>query len=421
MTATTIEQPFDPAAARHRPNPHPLLHSMREHAPVYRYVSPVSGRVLWYLTRYADVQRVLLDPDVGRQLDRLPPELAAPHRRAESRDPLAMLRRNVFHLDPPDHTRIRRLMAPAFGTRTVAVLERHVQRVAGELVDGMAAAGGEADLIRDLALPLPILVVAELLGLPSEDRARLRGWSDEIVGSGDPFRVRRAGMEFMAYAGERIDERRAHPGDDLLSRLAEAERAGAIGRMELISSVFQLLLAGDETTVNLIGNGVLELLRHPRELERLRARPELIGSMVEEALRYNGPVGHSRPLYALADVEIGGRVIPRGDIVVPVLLAANRDPAAFPRPDVFDIGRSPNRHLGFGHGAHFCLGAALARMQAAAAIGALLRGFPEIALAVDPADLEWTPDLFLHGVRRLPLRLRAHRTPVSRRKEPAHE
>ncbi|GAB3894471.1 hypothetical protein GCM10027612_45810 [Microbispora bryophytorum subsp. camponoti] len=191
--------------------------------------------------------------------------------------------------------------------------------------------------------------------------------------------------------------------------------------MELISSVFQLLLAGDETTVNLIGNGVLELLRHPRELERLRVRPELIGSMVEEALRYNGPVGHSRPLYALAGVEIGGSVIPRGDIVVPVLLAANRDPAVFPRPDVFDIGRSPNRHLGFGHGAHFCLGAALARMLAAAAIGALLRGFPEIALAVDPADLEWTPDLFLHGVRRLPLRLRAHRTPVSRRKEPAHE
>ncbi|WP_182877894.1 cytochrome P450 family protein [Microbispora sp. H10670] len=413
MTVTTpgqppgpAAQPFDPAAARHRPDPHPLFHRMREHAPVYRYVSPASGRVLWYLTRYADVQRALLDPDVGRQLDRLPPGLAAPHRRAELRDPLAMLRRNVFHLDPPDHTRIRRLMAPAFGARTVAALEERVHRVAGELVDGMAAAGGEADLIRELALPLPVLVVAELLGLPPGDRARLRGWSDEIVGSGDAGRVRRAGLEFVAYADERIDERRAHPGDDLLSRLAEAEQAGGISRAELVSSVFQLLLAGDETTVNLIGNGVLELLRHPRQLDRLRARPELIGSMVEEALRYNGPVGHSRPLYVLADVEIGGTVIPRGDVVVPVLLAANRDPAVFPRPDVFDIGRSPNRHLGFGHGAHFCLGAALARLQAAAAIGALVRRFAGIALAVDPAGLEWTPDLFLHGVRRLPLRLR---------------
>ncbi|WP_204009769.1 cytochrome P450 family protein [Sphaerimonospora thailandensis] len=403
---TTLEQSFDPTSPRHRPDPHPLFHRMRERAPIYRHVSPATGRVFWYLTRYADVQRALVDPDIGRQLDRLPGELAELHRRWEN-DPLAMLRRNVFNLDPPDHTRLRRLIAPAFNARTVAALERRIHQVVDELIDGMAAAGGEVDLIEALALPLPILIVAELLGFPAGDRTRLRGWSGDMLRSQEALRVRRAGAEFVAYVNEKIDERRAHPGEDLLSRLIQAERAdGGISRAELISSVFQLLLAGDETTVNLIGNGVLELLRHPGQLGRLRARSQLIDSTVEEVLRFNGPVGHSRPLFAIADVRFGDTVIPRGDVVVPVLLAANRDPEVFPQPDVFDIGRSPNRHLGFGHGIHYCLGASLARLQARAAIGTLVRRFPEMAPAVDPADLEWTPDLFLHGVRRLPLLVR---------------
>ncbi|MEU8269410.1 cytochrome P450 [Sphaerisporangium sp. NPDC049002] len=405
MSATTLGQSFDPAGPEHRPDPHPLFHRMREQAPVYRHVSP-TGRALWYLTRYADVQRALLDPDIGRQLDRLPDEIAAVHHKWDH-DPLAMVRRNMFNLDPPDHTRLRRLMAPAFGPRRVAALERRVHQVVGELVDGMAAAEGEVDLIEALALPLPLLVVAELVGFPAGDRTRLRAWSDDMLRSRDAARVRRAGMEFVAYVDEKLDERRAHPGDDLLSQLVQAEETGErLSHAELVSSVFQLLLAGDETTVNLIGNGVLELLRHPGQLGRLRERPRMIDSMVEEALRFNGPVGHSRPLFAMADVEIGDSVIPRGDIVVPVLLAANRDPAVFPEPDVFDIGRDPNRHLGFGHGIHFCLGAALARLQARAAIGTLVRRFPDMALAVDPAGLRWTPDLFLHGVRRLPLLLR---------------
>ncbi|MBT2226704.1 cytochrome P450 [Nonomuraea sp. NEAU-A123] len=401
MSATGLERSFDPTGSAHRRDPHPLFHRMRERAPVYRQASPAAGHASWYLTRYADVQRALHDPGLGRQLDRLPDELAAVHRRWEN-DPLAMVRRNMFNLDPPDHTRLRRLMAPAFGPRTVAALERRVHQVVGELVDGVAAAGDGVDLIEALALPLPILIVAELVGFPIDDRARLRGWSDDMLRSRDAALVRRAGIGFVAYVNEKLDERRAQPGEDLLSQLV---RSTEISHAELVSSVFQLLLAGDETTVNLIGNGVLELLRHPDQLQRLRARPRLIDSAVEEVLRFNGPVGHSRPLYALTDLDIGETVIPRGDIVVPVLLAANRDPAVFHQPDVFDIGRTPNRHLGFGHGIHFCLGAALARLQARAAIGALVRRFPGLALAVDPAGLEWTPDLFLHGVRRLPLLL----------------
>ncbi|MFC5830947.1 cytochrome P450 family protein [Nonomuraea insulae] len=393
---------FNPAAPEHAADPYPMLRLMREQAPVYRHVAPATGRVFWYLTRYADVRRALAEPNLGRQLDRLPRELAARHR-AWEHDPLPMVRRNVFNLDPPDHTRLRRLLTPGFGVRAVAALEQRIRHAADELVDRMGGPG-EMDLIQSPAQPLPILIMAELLGIPPGDLPQLRRWSDGILRSRDMSLARRRGMELMAYLQRKLAERRAAPGDDLMSQLIEAERDGGIGRAELISSVFQLLLAGDETTVNLIGNGMLELLRHPGEAARLRARPELIDSAVEEMLRFNGPVGHSRPLYALADVEIAGTTIPCGDTVMPMLLAANRDPAAFPRPDEFDIARAPNRHLGFGHGIHFCLGAALARVQVRAAVGALVRRFPGMTLAAAPSDLDWTPDLFVRGVRRLPVR-----------------
>ncbi|GAA2581219.1 cytochrome P450 [Winogradskya consettensis] len=395
MTATL----FDPDV---RSDPHPMLRQMREEAPVHRHVTPVSGRVFWYLTRYADVQAALRHPDLGRQLDRLPAGLAATHRRATA-DPLAMLRRNVFHLDPPDHTRLRRLISPAFGARTVAAIDDHITRIVGELIDDPAFGdGGVVDIIEGLALPLPVLVVAELLGFPIEDRPALRRWSDEMSRSEDPARIQRAGLEFASHLARVIAQRRAAPGDDLLSQLALAP----ISRPEQIAAVFQLLLAGDETSVNLIGNAVLELLRHRDQLARLRADPALIDSCVEEVIRFNGPVGHTGLLYALADVEIGGTIVPRGDAVVPVLLAANRDPAVFADPDVFDIGRTPNRHLGFGHGVHFCLGAALARMQARTAVGTLVRRFPALRPAGDLSALRWTPDLFLHGVRHLPVHLK---------------
>jgi len=257
-----------------------------------------------------------------------------------------------------------------------------------------------------LAQPLPVVVAAELIGFPIDDRARLRRWSDEMVRSRDAGRVRRAGLEFIAYLENTLDHRREHTGGDLLSQLILAEQSGRMSHRELVSSVFQLLLAGDETTVNLIGNAMVELLRHPDQLNRLRARPELLESALEEAIRFNGPVGYTNMLVALADVEIGGSTIPCGDTVVPMLLAANRDPAVFADPDTFDIGRWPNRHLGFGHGIHFCLGATLARLQARAAVGALALRFPDLALAVAADELEWTPDLFLHGVLRLPVLVR---------------
>lgn len=403
MTGAAVSR-FDLADPRHRADPHPMLRRMREQDPVHRRPGPVDGHASWYLTRYADVQAALRHPDLGRQVDRLPPGPAAAYRRVTA-DPLPMVRRNVFHLDPPDHTRLRRLIAPAFGARTVASVERHVERVTADLLDAMAAESGPVDVIAALALPLPVLVVAELLGFPVADRSLLRRWSDEMTRSYDPVRIRRAGVAFTAHIARTVTDPDAlRPG--LLASLAAAYRdTGTISHAELISAVFQLLLAGDETSVNLIGNAVLELLRHPAELDRLRDRPELIDTAIDEVVRFNGPVGHTGVLYAFADVQIGGTVIPRGDAVIPVLLAANRDPDVFADPDTFDVGRRPNRHLGFGHGIHFCPGAALARIQARTAVGGLVRRFPALRAAAGTDALRWTPDLFLHGVRDLPVLL----------------
>lgn len=408
MTSTATAHPdFDPDAPEHRADPHPLLRRMRETAPVYQRPHAPGTPGTWYLTRYADVQRALSDPRLVRQAERLPKELAAPYRLRL--DPLSALRHNVFNLDPPDHTRLRRLLTPAFGARNIAPLRRRVADVVAGLVDA-ADGAGQVDVIEHLALPLPVVVVAELIGFPPQDVAPLREWSDAMLRGRNPARAHRAGLAFAAHVERRSAHKReaaarGEGGEDLFSRLVRAETDGEISRPELVSSVFQLLLAGDETTVFLVGNAVLELLRHPDQLARLRARPELIGSAIEEVARFNGSVGHGRGVYALEDVEIGGVRIPRGDTVIPVLLAANRDPQAFPDPDRFDIGRSPNRHLGFGFGPHFCLGAALARLQACTAVEALFRRFPGLSLAVEPEELEWTPELFLHGVRALPVRL----------------
>lgn len=393
-------EPFDPA---HRPDPHPLYHRMRAQAPVYRSPGPVTGHDCWLLTRYADIQQIHRHPDVGRDFERLPEELAATHRDSRPGG-MELLSRHVLGMDPPDHTRLRRLMAPAFGPRTVSALEPRIEQIIADLLAAMADAD-EADLIDAFAFPLPITVIAELLGIPAEERDMFRDWVDGIV-RGNDERVRQAATAFVTYLNEQIARRRAAPGEDLLSQLVQVEEQGdRLSHAELVASAFLLLIAGHETTVNLIGNGMLELLRHPAELARLRARPELIDSAVEEMLRFNGPVEQSPALFALDDVELDGVVIGQGEMIVPVLLAANRDPAVFPEPDRFDITRTPNRHLGFGYGIHFCLGAPLARLEGRIAIDTLLRRFPDLALAVDPAELAWMPGWTLRGLRRLPLRL----------------
>ncbi len=300
-------------------------------------------------------------------------------------------------------------MNTAFTTRAVEQLRSRVEALAAELIDQVRDRG-ELDLIRDFAWPLPITVIAEMLGVPREDRPALKAWSDELaafVGSalatpGKYERAARSGGKMSDYFGDLIAKRRARPRGDLLSALVAAgEGHDTTSEDELVATAILLLFAGHETTTNLIGNGILSLLRHPAALHALRADPSLIVPAVEELLRYEGPTA-AMVRIALEDVGLpGGGTIGRGDRVFLMINAANRDPRQFDEPDRVDIRRDPNRHIAFGYGLHFCIGAPLARLEAQIAIPALLRRLPDLALTTDP--LPWLDSLVFRGVRSLPL------------------
>ncbi|MEU5987352.1 cytochrome P450 [Spirillospora sp. NPDC047418] len=316
----------------------------------------------------------------------------------------------MLAMDPPGHTRLRGLMAKAFTAGRVERLRPRVQEIAGGLLDGIAARGG-ADLIEDLAVPLPVQVICELLGVPASDRARFRAWTAVLtvpaLTAEARARRRDAAREFNDYLVEVIAERRARPEDDLVSALIAARDGdAALTEPELLSGIALLLIAGHETTVNLIGNGVLALLQAPDQLDLLRTRPDLLPSAIEELLRYDGPVERASQRIALADMEIAGTPVPKGAWVHVALGAADRDPAAFDDPDRLDVTRAPKRHVAFGHGLHFCLGAPLACLEGQIAIGGLLARFPDLALAVPPADLRHhRTGSIVRGLTTLPVRV----------------
>ncbi|HSP79912.1 MAG TPA: cytochrome P450, partial [Myxococcaceae bacterium] len=264
-----------------------------------------------------------------------------------------------------------------------------------------------ADLLDAFAFPLPVTVIAELLGVPVEDQDRFREWTNTIMtppADGDFTHLMHAGQQFLQYFQDILEQRRAAPRDDLISALLAAEEQGdRLGPQELLGMMFLLLIAGHETTVNLIGNGTLALLRHPEQLERLRARPELIESAVEEMLRYESPVECSTSRFTVEDTEFHGQLIPAGEMVVAGLLAANHDPEQFPEPERFDITREPTRHIAFGFGIHFCLGAPLARLEGTIALNALLERLPGLRLAEEPEALRWRPRAIVRGLQRLPV------------------
>jgi cytochrome P450 PksS len=313
----------------------------------------------------------------------------------------------MLALDPPDHTRLRALVHKAFTPRLVEQLRPRIQTIADTLLDAVQPKG-EMDLIDDYAFPLPITVIAELLGIPVEDRVSFRRWTNLLV-SGEPSPERLEQIvptmqEFAAYLGQLFARRRAQPGEDLVSQLLRVEEAGDIlDERELYSMVFLLLIAGHETTVNLIGNGMLALLQHPDQRERLQQTPALIEAAIEELLRYEGPVATATQRFAREDVPIGGVVIPRGEEVVAVLASADHDERRFTDPDGLDITRSDNRHLAFGHGIHYCLGAPLARLEGQIAISTLLRRMPNMRLNLDPEALAWRPGLLIRGLSGLPV------------------
>ncbi|MGH7348747.1 MAG: cytochrome P450 [Candidatus Rokuibacteriota bacterium] len=389
--------PMDPAFVA---DPYPMYHRLRAEDPVHH--SPLG---FWVLTRYPDVMVTLRDPRLIKE-----PIAAFVAARFGMAVPpglgLSMLDR-----DPPDHTRLRSLVSKAFTPRALERLRPEIQQI----VDGLLAeveARGSMDLIEEFAYPLPVRVICEMLGVPVKDHERFKAWGLDIARGLDAIMLppdsevgQRSVSGRRALAGyfrELIAERRAAPRDDMLSALIAAEEAGdKLNEEELLATCILLLVAGHETTVNLIGNGTLALLRHPDQLQKLREHPGLIGTAVEELLRFDGPVQRTARIPS-EDVTIGGQTIGKGEMVMPFLGAADRDPTQFPDPDRLDITRADNRHIAFGMGIHFCLGAPLARMEGQIAINTLLGRLPKLALATDRP--EFRQSLTLRGLRSLPVK-----------------
>ncbi len=387
-------------------NPHPALALLRADAPLYHVPHREMGSLPWLLTRYDDSLALLNDERFTKDMTRLPGR-----ENARGGDMMmqaaASINRHMLTVDPPDHTRLRALIHKAFTPRMIRELEARIQAISDELIDALLAKG-QGDFLAEFAIPLPITVIAELLGIPHEDQAKFRYWSQTIVLGGStgtkPEEIGAAAIEFIMYFHEMFDQRRADPRDDLITALVQAEEAGEkLDQQELISMVFLLLVAGHETTVNLIGNGMLTLLQHPDQLAKLRANPDLIKNAIEEMLRYEGPVGTSTMRWALEPIEMYGQTIQPGEMVLASLLGANRDPDVFPNPDVFDVTRSPSKHIAFGNGIHYCVGAPLARLEGAVAFNTLLRRLPDLQLAVAVDELEWNPTLLLHGMKAMPV------------------
>jgi cytochrome P450 len=367
--------------------------------PVSRVVLP-SGHQAWLVSRYDDVRAVLSDPRFSRDL-RYPdaPCLVEPGDFATGEN-------GILNLDPPDHTRLRRLASKAFTARRIEGMRGRVEQITLDLLDQMSAHQPPVDLIQEFAFPLPTAVICELLGVPFDDREQFWTWSRMIV---TPMQHSMAEMavaqrDCADHMRRLIAIKRARPGDDLLTGLIEARDDEArLSEEELIDLATSLLLAAQETTMTLIASGVVLLMRHPDQLAALRADPTLIGPAVEEILRYDCPADFLLLRVALADVEVSGVRIRKGEAVVPLNSSANHDEAHFADPATFDITRTHNPHLGFGHGIHFCLGAPLARIQGQVALLALLDRFPGLRLAVAPDELAWRPPLSVRGPLAVPI------------------
>ncbi len=388
----------DPLAPEHRANPYVLYHRVRENDPVHR---ALDGS--WVISRWADGSAILRD---GR-FSGSPKWLREDDKRAESNPIRQAGTALLMFLDPPDHTRLRSLVSKAFTPKRVESMRPRVQQLVDARIDKVIETG-EMDVIGDLGYPLPVSVICELLGVPGGDHATFRAWSSDasrlLDGETlDPEAQQRgmlAGMQLFQYFTDLVEERRPNPGDDLLSAMIAAEEAGdRLTHAELITTATLLFVAGHETTMNLIGNAVLALLRNWGELERLRRDPSLIRNGVEEFLRYDSPVQFTARI-ATTDVDVDGTLIEAGEQVAVVIGACNRDPEHFPDPDRLDLGREEaHRHLSFAAGPHYCLGAALARLEAQVAVGTLVRRLDNLELVT--TEPRYRDHFVLRGVHEL--------------------
>jgi cytochrome P450 len=393
-----IFNPFDPVT---RADPYPVYRRLREEDPVHR--SPLG---IWILSRYADIEPRLRDPRFSNDVRKASSTPLATMANVDER--LERRSKVMLFVDPPDHTRLRGLVNKAFTPRRVEALRARVRELVDEHLDRVEDRS-EMDLIADLAYPIPVIVIAEMLGVPPEDREVFHHWSTNLARSLDPLLpadlievVERSTDAFTEYFLKLIGERRVAPGGDLVSALVQAEQEGdRLSEEELVSTCILLLIAGHETTMNLIGNGMLALLRHPDQLEMLRSDPTLVPNAIEELLRYDGTVQMTGRT-ALDDVEIDGHEIKAGDICILLLGSANRDPDRFDDPERVNVTRSDIKHLAFGGGAHYCLGAPLARVEAHIALTEMLRRLPRsLRLATDQP--EWRDNIVLRGMKSLPL------------------
>ena len=388
-------------------DPYAVYEALRQVGPARRAVFPRGARG-WLITRYADVRAALADPTLSKDV------VGAASVMEKHRDPDAPdlgfapeLAAHMLNTDPPDHTRLRKLVNRAFTVRGVESMRARVEEITTGLLDAMAEGPDDVDLLSAFAFPLPMTVICEVLGVPDGDRDDFRKWSGVLVSSSKPEDLQAAGPWMIQYLVSLIAAKRANPGDDLLTALIEAsEDDDRLSENELVSMAFLLLVAGHETTVNLIGNGTLALLRNPDQLAALRSDPSLLPGAIEEFLRYDGPVNLASFRYTTQPVTFGDVTIPAGEFLFLSLGSANRDPARYPDADQLDVRRAASGHMAFGHGIHYCVGAPLARMEAETALGALLERFPGLSLRIDPAELRYRNSPILRGLEELPIRLR---------------
>lgn len=393
---------FSPTA---KANPYPMFSLIRSSDPIHQ-LNAEDGRSAWLITRYEDALAILKDQRFIKDFR----QLMTPEQRTQSDGNLYhMMNSHMLSFDPPDHTRLRALVNISFTPRLVEQWRDRIQHVTDELIDALLAdPQHEVDLIDTFAFPLPIIVITEMLGIPTEDREKFRTWSNALLdGGGDPGyfqQIRQQMFDFTTYLHNLIATKRESPTNDLIGGLLQAEANGdKLNETEMLAMIFLLLVAGHETTVNLIGNSTLALLQHPDQMQLLRDDPTLSKTAIEEFLRFHSPVAFGTNRWAGEDLEFGGKQIRRGDTILVGLAAANHDPEEFSAADSLDITRKENRHLAFGMGIHYCLGAPLARMEGQIAINTLLRRLPNLRLAVKPEELIWRPSMLLLGLSKLPV------------------
>ena len=401
----TADRKYDLYSDAFRADTYTTFGHMREQDPVLCQPGMDGETPIWWVTRYEDAEAVLLDDERFVRDPRLalPPEQL----RSELPEFVAFIDSNMLNRDGEDHKRLRRLVSKAFTPRMIERLRPRIQEIADELIDRVADTG-EMELVSDFAFPLPITVIAELLGVPVADRERFREWSAAMVSpalaAADADRADALLTAFVQSLLALFAERRRAPGEDLVSALVAVEDGGdTLSEEELCSMIALLIVAGHETTVSLIGNATLALLTHPEQRAELEDDPSLLPRAVEELIRYDGPVERTLNRWAAVDVELGGQTIRRGDNVIVILGAADRDPDRFDTPDALDLGAERERHLGFGRGSHFCLGAPLARLETEIALGTLLRRLPGLRLAVAEDELRWRPVPLFRSLVALPV------------------